>query len=90
MIYSLDLCNLNNVVECAKKLLTNESTIHILINNAGIMMCPHKKTEDGFELQLQSNYLGHFLLTLLLLPKIQSSTPGCRIVNVSSLAHVCT
>lgn len=52
-------------------------------------MSPHKKTEDGFELQLQSNYLGHFLLTLLLLPKMQSSAPGCRIVNVSSLAHVC-
>ncbi|XP_025263373.1 retinol dehydrogenase 11 [Camponotus floridanus] len=87
-IYSLDLCSLKSVIECAKQLLTTESAIHILINNAGVMMCPHYKTEDGFELQLQSNYLGHFLLTLLLLPKIQSSTPGCRIVNVSSLAHI--
>ncbi|XP_072767901.1 retinol dehydrogenase 12-like [Anoplolepis gracilipes] len=87
-IYSLDLCSLKSVRECAKKLLTSESAIHILVNNAGIMMSPHKKTEDGFELQLQSNHLGHFLLTLLLLPKMQSSAPGCRIVNVSSLAHV--
>ncbi|KAL6423558.1 hypothetical protein ACFW04_010241 [Cataglyphis niger] len=87
-IYSLDLCSLKSIRECAKKLLTNEPVIHILINNAGIMMPLHEKTEDGFELQLQSNYLGHFLLTLLLLPKIQSSAPGCRIVNVSSLAHI--
>ncbi|KAM0726100.1 Retinol dehydrogenase 11 [Formica fusca] len=87
-IYSLDLCSLKSVRDCAKKLLTNEPAIHLLINNAGIMMSPHEKTKDGFELQLQSNYLGHFLLTLLLLPKIQSSAPDCRIVNVSSLAHV--
>ncbi|CAL1680310.1 unnamed protein product [Lasius platythorax] len=87
-IYPLDLCSLNSIRECAKKLVTIESAIHILINNAGVMMCPHKKTEDGFELQLQSNHIGHFLLTLLLLPKMQLSAPGCRIVNVSSLAHV--
>lgn len=53
------------------------------------MMTPYDITKDGFELQFQSNYLGHFLLTLLLLPKIQLSVPGCRIVNVSSLAHYC-
>lgn len=88
VIYSLDLSNLKTVRECAKKLLTNESAIHILVNNAGIMMCPHEKTKDRFELQLQSNHLGHFLLTLLLLPKIQSSAPGCRILNVSSICHL--
>ncbi|XP_029173164.1 retinol dehydrogenase 11-like [Nylanderia fulva] len=87
-IYSLDLSNLKTVKECAKKLLTDESAIHILVNNAGVMMCPHEKTKDGFELQLQSNHLGHFLLTLLLLPKIQSSAPGCKIINVSSICHL--
>jgi len=84
----LDLCKLKSIRECAKYLLTTESAIHLLINNAGVMMSPYEKTEDGFELQLQSNYLGHFLLTLLLLPRIQSSAPGCRIINVASLAYI--
>ncbi|XP_072767480.1 retinol dehydrogenase 11-like isoform X2 [Anoplolepis gracilipes] len=87
-IYSLDLSSLRSVKECAKKILADESAIHILINNAGIMMCEHEKTKDGFELQLQTNHIGHFLLTLLLLPKIQSSAPGCRIINVSSICHL--
>ncbi|EFN78523.1 retinol dehydrogenase 12 [Harpegnathos saltator] len=86
-IYELRLDNFRSVRECANNLLRHEPTIHILINNAGICSCPFKKTEDGNEIQLQTNYLGHFLLTLLLLPKLQSSAPGCRIINVSSIAH---
>lgn len=70
-------------------LLMKEPAIHILVNNAGIMFTPYEITQDGFEIQLQSNYLGHFLLTLLLLSKMQSSGPGCRIVNVSSRAYIC-
>lgn len=88
-VYHLDLCNLKSVKECARNLLKNESAIHILINNAGVMMCPQQKTEDGFDLQLQTNYIGHFLLTLLLLPKMQTSGPDCRILNVSSYLHAC-
>lgn len=87
VVYKLNLASLASVRECAKKLNRNESQIHLLINNAGVMMCPFEKTEDGYEMQLQSNHLGHFLLTLLLLPKIRSSTPA-RIVNVSSMAHI--
>lgn len=49
-------------------------------------MCPFAKTEDGYETQFQTNHLGHFLFTLLLLPKIMKSTPA-RIINVSSMAH---
>ncbi|XP_072766791.1 retinol dehydrogenase 11-like [Anoplolepis gracilipes] len=87
VIYRLDLSSLKSVKECARNLITKESAIHLLINNAGVMMCPQETTEDGFELQLQTNYIGHFLLTLLLLPKIQSSEPICRIVNVSSAIY---
>ncbi|XP_019886240.2 retinol dehydrogenase 11 [Ooceraea biroi] len=86
-IYQLDLSSLTSIRECAKNLLAKESAIHLLINNAGILTTKQERTEDGFELQLQTNYIGPFLLTLLLLPKIQSSTPGCRIVNVSSIMH---
>ncbi|CAL1675392.1 unnamed protein product [Lasius platythorax] len=87
-IYSLDLSSLKSVRDCAKNLLMKEAAIHILVNNAGVAMHPYEKTEDGNEMTLQTNHLGHFLLTLLLLPKMQSSSPGCRIVNVSSIMHI--
>lgn len=62
------------------------SQINILVNNAGVMMCPLSQTEDGFEMHFGTNHLGHFLLTMLLLPRIKKSTPA-RIVTVSSRAH---
>lgn len=87
VVYKLNLNSFKSVRECAKQLINSEPNIHILINNAGVMLCPYEKTEDGNECQLQTNHLGHFLLTLLLLPKMRNSTPGCRIVNLSSMAH---
>lgn len=87
VVYKLNLNSLASVRECAKQIINSEPNIHILINNAGVMLCPFEKTEDGNECHLQSNHLGHFLLTLLLLPKIKVSAPGCRIINVSSVAH---
>ncbi|XP_011880623.1 PREDICTED: retinol dehydrogenase 13-like [Vollenhovia emeryi] len=87
-IYFLDLCSLKSVRECAKRLMTNEAAIHILINNAGVAACPYEKMEDGIEMALQVNHLGHFLLTLMLLPKMQSSSTNCRIINVSSYAYI--
>ncbi|KAJ8945893.1 hypothetical protein NQ318_002735 [Aromia moschata] len=86
IVTELDLSRLKSVKECANNLLNTEKRINILVNNAGVMMCPKTKTEDGYELQFATNHLGHFLLTLLLLPKICQSSPA-RIVNVSSMAH---
>ncbi|MXQ98440.1 hypothetical protein E5288_WYG015407 [Bos mutus] len=90
----LDLASLKSIREFAAKVTEGkreasglEEHVHILINNAAVMRCPHWTTEDGFEMQLGVNYLGHFLLTNLLLDKLKASAPS-RIINVSSLAHV--
>lgn len=86
----LDLSSLKSVRACAEELLKNEKEINILLNNAGVMMIQElTRTEDGHEMQFGTNHLGHFLFTLLLMPKLIQSTP-VRIVNVSSAAHFLT
>lgn len=86
VVKRLDLNSLKSVRECANEILSTEQSIHLLVNNAGIMMCPYGKTEDGFETQIGVNHLGHFLFTCLLLPRIITSAPA-RIINLSSVAH---
>ncbi|MEN3361397.1 MAG: hypothetical protein V7637_5379, partial [Mycobacteriales bacterium] len=58
----------------------------LLINNAGVMATPLRRTADGFELQFGTNHLGHFALTGLLLPGLLTR-PGGRVVTVSSGMH---
>ncbi|XP_060905426.1 retinol dehydrogenase 14-like isoform X2 [Labrus mixtus] len=82
----LDLASVYSVKQFAKDFIDSEDRLDILINNAGVMMCPKGLTEDGFETQLAVNHLGHFLLTNLLLPMLISSAPS-RVVTVSSIAH---
>ncbi|KAF2884585.1 hypothetical protein ILUMI_21588 [Ignelater luminosus] len=86
VVIKLDLSSLKSIRECAEHLLETEQHIDILVNNAGVMFCPESRTEDGFEMQIGTNHLGHFLFTLLLLPRIIKSAPA-RIVNVSSVGH---
>jgi NAD(P)-dependent dehydrogenase (short-subunit alcohol dehydrogenase family) len=82
----LDLASLKSVRTFSQKFQEEYSRLDLLINNAGVMMPPYCKTEEGYELQFGTNHLGHFLLTGLLLD-ILKITPGSRIVNVSSGAH---
>ncbi|KAF7251567.1 Retinol dehydrogenase 12 [Varanus komodoensis] len=82
----LDLADTKSIREFAEDFLKEEKALHILINNAGVMLCPYSKTADGFEMHLGVNHLGHFLLTFLLIERLKQSSPA-RIVNVSSLAH---
>ncbi|XP_036950265.1 retinol dehydrogenase 12 [Acanthopagrus latus] len=86
VVKKLDLSSLQSVRDLAKDVEANEDHLNILINNAGVMMCPKWKTEDGFEMQFGVNHLGHFLLTNCLLDLLKKSAPS-RIVTVSSLAH---
>jgi len=82
----LDLGSLASVRAFASAYLEKVGPrLDILINNAGITG-PSEESNDGFELVFQVDYLGHFLLTDLLLPALRAS-PGARIINVASGAH---
>ncbi|XP_061877009.1 retinol dehydrogenase 12, like isoform X1 [Entelurus aequoreus] len=82
----LDLADRKSITEFAQTINQGESKLNILINNAGVMVCPYGKTADGFEMQIGINHMGHVLLTYLLLDLIKRSAPA-RIVTVSSMAH---
>lgn len=86
---ALDLGDLSSVRACATELLRRGHPIHVLLNNAGLAGV-RGRTKDGFELAFGTNHVGHYLLTRLLLDRIQeSAAPGApaRIVNVSSHSH---
>ncbi len=85
-IRKLDLGSLDSISSFAKEVLENYKKLDILINNAGIMMCPYSKTKNGFEIQMGTNHLGPFALTGLLMPLLMS-TKNARIVSTSSVAH---
>lgn len=85
-IIQLDLADISSVKHFAELYKTSFDRLDLLVNNAGIMMSPYKKTIDGFENQLATNYLGHFALTGLLLPLLLR-TSGARIVSLSSLSY---
>jgi len=87
VVHEMDLSSLTSVRKCAATLNKTLEKIDILINNAGVMLTPEMRTDEGFELQIGTNHFGHFLLTNLLLPLLRKAGHGARIVVVSSLAH---
>lgn len=86
----MDLNSLASVRACAEEFKSHSKTLNILIANAGVMASPEGKTADGFETQIGTNYLAHFLLFCLLKPTLLASvTPQfhSRVVLLSSLGH---
>lgn len=81
----LDLGSFESVRACAAEFLARDLPLDVLINNAGLGGA-RGTTPEGFELQFGVNYLGHFLLTLLLIERLKKSAPA-RVVNVASKAH---
>ncbi len=83
----LDLASLHSIRDFAAAQREAGKPIDVLINNAGVMMPPQRaSTVDGFELQLGTNYLGHYALTAWLLPVLRAGQ-HVRVVNLASVAH---
>ncbi len=85
-VEAVELGSLASVRSFADRFLARYDTLHVLVNNAGVMACPFGHTTDGFETQFGTNHLGHFLLAGLLLPALRKGAPA-RVVSVSSRGH---
>ncbi|KAI1348353.1 hypothetical protein F5Y01DRAFT_214215 [Xylaria sp. FL0043] len=93
-LLQMDLMDLSSVVSAAQRFLSLETSLHGLVNNAGVMATPFELTRDGHEAQWQTNYLSHWVLTEHLLPlmlqtaRSLSAAGSVRIVNLSSSGHL--
>jgi NAD(P)-dependent dehydrogenase (short-subunit alcohol dehydrogenase family) len=85
-LVSLDLGSQASVRAAAEQILREHERVDLLVNNAGVMGIPERRTVDGYEMQFGVDHLGHWTLTALLLPAL-ARTPGGRIVTVTSTAH---
>jgi NAD(P)-dependent dehydrogenase (short-subunit alcohol dehydrogenase family) len=79
----LDLASQASVRQAAASVLAGHPRVDVLVNNAGVMGIGERRSEDGFELQLAVNHLGHFALTAWLLPALLQSGDA-RVVSVTS------
>ena len=82
----LDLSSRQSIESFAKQVRGMAPSLDMLVNNAGLMSAGFETTEDGFELQIGVNYLGHFLLTHLLLDPLKEAS-AARVIHLSSSAH---
>ncbi len=82
----LELADYASIQRFAGDFLDRHGRLELLVNNAGVMACPLRRTAAGCELQFGVNHLGHFLLTMLLEPALAAAAPA-RVVNLSSAGH---
>lgn len=85
-VVALDLASLASVADAAGTILDTHDRIDLLVNNAGLMAIPERRTDDGFEMQLGVNHLGHWALTAQLLPALLGARRA-RVVTVTSTGH---
>ena len=89
-IMSVDLSSFEHIHRFAADLAKQHPKVDVLVNNAGAVPQKQQYTEEGFELQFGANYLGAFLLTHLVLPRLEAAaadTGDARIIHLSSIAH---
>uniref|UniRef100_T1J0X8 Uncharacterized protein n=1 Tax=Strigamia maritima TaxID=126957 RepID=T1J0X8_STRMM len=85
IVKKLDLASFTSINEFVRDFKRGFFSLDVLINNAGVYCCPKNQTDDGFESHFGVNYLGHFVLTQLLMDELKSSAPS-RVIIVTS-AH---
>jgi NAD(P)-dependent dehydrogenase (short-subunit alcohol dehydrogenase family) len=85
-IVELDLGSQKNTKAAAAAIVAAHPSVDILINNAGLMAMPERRTEDGYEMQLGVNHLGHWTFTAGLMPALLAAD-SARVVTVTSTAH---
>jgi NAD(P)-dependent dehydrogenase (short-subunit alcohol dehydrogenase family) len=85
-IVPVDLGSLASVRKAADQILADHDAVDLLINNAGLMAMPERRTADGFEMQFGVDHLGHFALTAHLLPALLRAE-AARVVTVTSTAR---
>lgn len=89
-LLEMDHLSLASVKRCAETFIAQSDKLDIMINNAGVMATPEGRSDDGHEIQFQTNHLSHFVLFELLRPTmIRSASPerASRVINLSSLGH---
>lgn len=86
-VFPIDLSCLESISSFVDQVNRLNKPIYALVNNAGIFYAPPSLTIDQIEQTFQVNYLGHFLVTVLLLPKLKLHQLGARIINLTSKAH---
>ena len=86
VLEDVELSDPASVDAFAARFATSRRPLHLLVNNAGIMAIPFAKNRGGFELQLATNHLGHFQLTMRLWPALVKAK-GARVVALTSRGH---